>query len=515
MYLLKKSMMEQSQGKTAQGNNITIFAKGAGITLPGRAIGRGLILIGQLVLARLLGPRSYGLYSIAWTILAMGEKVFPLGLEEGVIRFALRKRGKDIRWFKSVLFQSLGISLLSGFIIGVALFVFAPWIAKTLFGKPELASVLRWFTPVFTLAAGLQVAAAATRVSKRMQFSILAQDIIQPLANLILVVVTFILGWGLFGAIVSVVISYSLGLIMAIRFMRHLFPEVFVADVKIISLTRELLCFSIPTSLSRFLATLTIWVDRLFVGYFLPAVTVGVYNTAALLSMVYGVILNSFNAIFSPMIVELYNKAETKNLEELFRVSTKWAIYTCLPVFLTMCFASKEIMIGLVDTGYEAGARPMLILAAAQMINAGTGAVGLLLIMTGHQVYWLRISGLSLLINIVLCVVLIPRYQLEGGAIANTISVGVLFVGGLFTVRRILGLWPYDRRLLKGLGASVITVGALSLLKSFVNLPPLLYLILIAIVSLGVFGISLYVMGLEGEDREFLKLVRIKILERK
>jgi O-antigen/teichoic acid export membrane protein len=256
-------------------------------------------------------------------------------------------------------------------------------------------------------------------------------------------------------------------------------------------------------------------VDRLFVGYFLPAVMVGVYNAAALLSMVYGVILNSFNAIFSPMIVELYHKEETKNLEELFRVSTKWALYASLPIFLTMCFASKEIMIGLVDTGYQAGARPLLILASAQMINAGTGAVGLLLIMTGYQVYWLRISGLSLLTNIVLCVILIPRYQLEGGAIANTVSVGVLFVGGLFTVRRILGLWPYDRRLLKGLGAAVITVGALSLLQSFINLPPFLHLILITIVSVSVFGISLFAMGLEEEDREFLQLLRIKIVGRK
>jgi O-antigen/teichoic acid export membrane protein len=515
MELLEKSAMEQSQYKTAQGNNIAIFAKGAGITLPGRAMGRGLIFIGQLVLAKLLGPRSYGLYSIAWTILAMGEKVFPLGLEEGVIRFALRKRGKDIPWLKSVLFQSLGISILSGSIIGIGLFILAPWIAKTLFSKPELSSVLRWFTPVFTLAAGLQVAAAATRISKRMQFSILAQDIVQPLANLILVVVTFILGWGLFGAVTSVVISYGLGLIMAIRFMRNLFPEVFDADVKITPLARELLSFSVPTSMSRFLATLTIWVDRLFVGYFLPAVMVGVYNAAALLSMVYGVILNSFNAIFSPMIVELYHKEETKNLEELFRVSTKWALYASLPIFLTMCFASKEIMIGLVDTGYQAGARPLLILASAQMINAGTGAVGLLLIMTGYQVYWLRISGLSLLTNIILCVILIPRYQLEGGAIANTVSVGVLFVGGLFTVRRILGLWPYDRRLLKGLGASIITVGALSLLQSFINLPPFLHLILITIVSVSVFGISLFAMGLEDEDREFLQLLRIKIVGRK
>jgi hypothetical protein len=65
------------------------------------------------------------------------------------------------------------------------------------------------------------------------------------------------------------------------------------------------------------------------------------------------------------------------------------------------------------------------------------------------------------------------------------------------------------------LGASGITIVALSLLRSLVNLAPLLYLILIAIVSLGVFGISLYAMGLEGEDRELLQLLRIQIMGRK
>ncbi|RMD62245.1 hypothetical protein D6833_07170, partial [Candidatus Parcubacteria bacterium] len=48
---------------------ILTLAKGAGIALVGRVLGRVLMLVGQATLAQALGPRFYGLFSIGWSML--------------------------------------------------------------------------------------------------------------------------------------------------------------------------------------------------------------------------------------------------------------------------------------------------------------------------------------------------------------------------------------------------------------------------------------------------------------
>ncbi len=490
---------------TERNNDVTILAKGAGIALIGRVIGRGFVLIGQLVLARILGPELFGLYAIGWTMILMGERVASLGLEEGVIRYATPETRANLARLKGVLFQAFLLALGSGSIIGIMLYLAAPFVATHLFDKSELTIVIRWFVPTFSISAGLQVAAAATRVSKRMQFSIIAQDLMQPVMNLVLISISFILGLGLLGAIGALIISYCVALVFAVIFVRRLFPEVFSSMVKPISVAREMIGYSILTSLSRLFATFTFWVDRFFVGIFLPLVKMGIYQAASQLSTLFGLILNALNAILSPMIADLYSHDKLSRLNELYKISTKWAIYASLPFFLIICFVPREIMIVLIDKGYSSGAKPLIILAIAQMVNTSTGSVGVLLIMTGHQTKWLKISICAFLCNLVVSMLLIPEFGFVGGAISNAISIVGLFIGGLIVVHRDLGLWPYDRRIYKGLLAACITALLLFIFNFFFQFSPIIKLICNASISLFLFLVILLVQGLDVEDREFLR----------
>jgi O-antigen/teichoic acid export membrane protein len=489
-------------------NDVAIFAKGAGIALPGRVIGRGIVFSLQVILARFLGPAGYGLYGIGWTILTMGERIATLGLEEGVVRFASRERARNnVSRMRGVIYQSMLLAVCSGTILGIVLYLSAPWLSHQVFQKPELLPVLRYFSPAFSLIAGLQIAAAITRISQRMQFSILVQDLVQPIVNLVLVLTAFLLGRDIIGAIASLLLSYAIALFLAIMFVRRLFPFLFREVSHSIFMTRELLFFSLPTSFSRVFTSFTFWIDRLFVGYFLSSSLVGIYQSASQIPLFFGVILNAFNAIFAPMIAVLHSKEAMDRVDELFKISTKWAIYISMPLFLTICFASKEMMIVIFNSVYVSGAKPLIIMAVGQLVNASTGSVGILLIMTGNQTRWLKISVGSLLLNFLLSFLLIPRFGLVGGACANAISIGGLFLSGLFSVKSILNLWPYDRRLLKGVSATIITMFSLFFINRVNTSEPLQSLVLIAIASILIFGIGLLLLGLDPEDYEFFDLI--------
>jgi O-antigen/teichoic acid export membrane protein len=102
--------------------------------------------------------------------------------------------------------------------------------------------------------------------------------------------------------------------------------------------------------------------------------------------------------------------------------------------------------------------------------------------MGGEERPWLWLSLAALAGDAVLNVLLIPPFGLAGAAWATTISVGSLFLAGLWLVRRRLQLWPYDRRFV-GVAVTAALVFAAGAVLRGVDLSPLAAVALAAIVA--------------------------------
>ncbi len=492
-------------------DDVSSLAQGATIAFAGKIIGRGLHVLGQIILARVLGPAVFGLYAIGWTIVRIGSVIAPLGLNNGVIRFAGQYWPKDQRSIQNIVLQALQLAMSSGIVFGGMIFVGAPWIAKVVFHESELIPVFRWFALVFPLASGLRVGAAATRISERMQYSAFAEDLGQPGANLILIFIVMAFGWGLLGAVGAAVISFVIGLTLALFYTRYLFSLSLSKRTREIVPKRELLIFSIPTGLAGTFTMLIFWVDRLIIGHYLPSSEVGIYQAASQSAMLFAIILTGFNAIFTPMIARLYHAREHERLNELFKVSTKWGVYVSLPLFFVLALFPQDVMNVVFGSDYSAGALPMVILASAQLLNASTGAVGFLLIMTGRQNWWFSLSFFMFLANVILNIWLIPAMGLLGAAIATACSVSGLFLFGLGGVYLRLGYWPYDRRYLKGGIAVLVTVLVLLGFKWLNNSGALFNVVFAVLISLTIFFATLLVIRLDDEDKKFVKILIARI----
>ncbi len=64
----------------ASRSDIRALASGAGIGLAGKILGRLLFIVGQVILARLLGTTVFGLYALGETIFRIAGVISPLGL---------------------------------------------------------------------------------------------------------------------------------------------------------------------------------------------------------------------------------------------------------------------------------------------------------------------------------------------------------------------------------------------------------------------------------------------------
>ena len=487
------------------------LARGAGVALPGRVIGRAMAVLTQILLARLLGPAIFGLYSVGYALLRLGELILPLGMDQGVVRFGAYGQGADPEPPPGVLGRGIGVAVLVGVLAGGGLVLLAPYLAQAAFHDPSMRSVLVGIAPALALAAGLQVGASATRLSRRMQYAVLTQDLGQPFLNLILAGLFVWLGWGLRGALGALVASYAAAFTGALLFIKRLFPQAFgIGEMNQVSLP-AMLAFSVPASLARIFGSMIMMFDRVVIGFLRPASDVGVYQAASLSASIFPIILISFNAIFAPMIADLHARGERQRLEQVYRLATRWGIYLSLPFYLLMLAAPGEILQGVFGVGYAEGVLPMLILATAQWVSIGVGGVGVLLPMTGHEKPWLRVSAVAVSLHLAASFLLVPRLGIVGGALATGGALLCLYLGGLVLTRRRLGIWPYDARLMKGAWALIAGIAAVILARRISLSDPLLKVILLGVLIAGAVLAALALKGLEPEERSLLESIKDKI----
>ncbi|HMG66755.1 MAG TPA: polysaccharide biosynthesis C-terminal domain-containing protein, partial [Chitinophagaceae bacterium] len=88
------------------------------------------------------------------------------------------------------------------------------------------------------------------------------------------------------------------------------------------------------------------------------------------------------------------------------------------------------------------GNRALAILCIGQLINVLCGSVGTVLIMTGHQKFSVYALVVSTVVNIILNILLTPRYGVVGTAIATAGSLMMWNLLMYWFVRKKVKIFP-------------------------------------------------------------------------
>ena len=499
---------------TTEREDLSTLAKGAGFALIGKIAGRGLHVAGQVVLARILGPSGLGIYSLGWNSLRIITLLSPLGLEKSVIRFASHHYDskKDDGALQRIVLQSLSMSLVASIGIAVVLFILSP-VMENVFNKPGLTRIFQLISLAIPFATILMVAAAATSISKDVRYSIISEEVSQPAFNLIMILVFYWLGLGIEGTVLAASISFILSTGLAMFFLKRLIPDLFSWQKKANFFNSGFLAYSVPMALSGTFSTLILLIDRVMIGYFRTDYETGIYQAISLYSLVFVMILSAVKTIFSPMISGVYNQAAFERFHSLYKLATKWGLYFGIPFLLVFLFSPGEVIQILYGDVYSVGKTALVILMLGQISNIGTGPVDLMLMMTDHQKDWLWITGSGFLLSLVLNISLIPIYGYVGAACSVSITLAFIYIAGLIRVRQVHGIWPYDRQYLKGGLITCITVIILTVFNRVVQLNfAFFHVLVLSVLSFGVFIVGLLIIGLDDTDRELLAALQKKFV---
>lgn len=195
---------------------------------------------------------------------------------------------------------------------------------------------------------------------------------------------------------------------------------------------------STPLVLSSSLMVLMGWSDTFLIGIFMTPEDVGYYNIIFKISSSATIFLSVINTVITPKLSVLYKK-DKRDLERFVQKSNKLIFLLTSSVLVIVVFFSETILsfFGSETIFLKV---PLLVLIIGYFVNAYCGTVGYLLQMTDHARTFQNIIFIATLSNVLLNILLIPRFGLLGAAIAGTISMSFWNIAGTYIVNKRIGL---------------------------------------------------------------------------
>jgi len=502
--------------KDSAGNEIVSIARGAGIVLFGTAAGFVFRYGFQVLAARGLGPEMFGIFFLGLSVYKVMEMVAQLGLPNGVVRYVSIHRGQnDDARIKGTIFSALKIVGISSLAAAGLVVLGARPLAAGVFHHPETAGVLIAFAGLLPFASATAIFIHAAQGFGLMKFRVIVTEIIEPLGRILLVSGLFIFGFRLEGVVAAYAVPTIAGTALAGYLMKKAFSPLLRRDIRPVSETSRLLSFSWPLLFVQFIGLLLLWTDTLMLGYLRTAGEVGVYSAVQRTAVTGTIVLTAFNTVFAPLISRLHDQGRTLELKSLFQTVAKWTFTFSLPIYLAMILLRKPLL-ALFGPEFVSGSAALAVLSLGWIVHSGTGSTGVMLSMTGRpMINLLNMSGFFVL-NIILNLILIPKYGILGAASATAFSLTAGNAASVVITRAFFKVLPFRKDFLKPVGACLAALGLFFLVRNVVfptaGLPGAVFGGLAFIAS---YFVVLRLSGIHPEDQAVLERLRKSFFERK
>lgn len=429
-----------THGLARSGTEAALLVREASGTLVVRVVGLGLSFGTAYALVHLLTPAEYGAYRYALAWLALLAVPGLLGMHRLVLRetsvYAVRAdwghlRGLVRRSNQVVLAATLVTMLAAAAVTGLLPAQDSP--------KLHALRLALLALPLITLAALRQ---AILQGLNRITLSQLPDLLIQPVLFLALAGAAVLVLPGSALSLTAVLLCYAavLAAVFALgaAIQRRVMPLP-VRDAVPRYATRAWVAAALPLLVANGITILHMQVTSLLLGTLDAAALVGIYTIASQGAQLIVFVYFAANQALAPTFARLYAQRDLVRLQQVATHSARMVFVGSLPVALPLMLFPASFM-GLFGDAYRAGANALVILAGAQVFNAATGSGGWLLTMTGHERHIAGATGAAAAASIVLNLLLVPVYGLEGAAAASAAGIVVQNALATWLARRTTGI---------------------------------------------------------------------------
>ncbi len=487
-----------------QADDVETVAKGGAVQIAGQISQRGVSQIFTAVATRILGTAGFGMYRQVAQVLAIASQLALAGFNYATMRFVARSRATgDHGGVRGAARVGLIASGIGSAVVLVAVLLLAEFLAGS-FADPgtdldALADLFRLGAAYIPLFAFMQVLRYCTQAYRTMVPSVVAGNIIQPIARFILAMAAFALGLEVVGAVGSLAVSMGVGMAAAAYYYRRMLTSEEKAAAPKADVG-AMVRFALPQGGASMLGVQTLGIGILILGVFRSDYVVGVFTVALALQGPGTVFLGGIVNIWAPVVSDLYDRNEIARLDSLYKTITRWVATFSFPVFAVIILEPDFFARILDPNAAETIAPVAAILAAGNFFYTGTGPTGYVISMSGHPGINLLNSVAAVALYVGLGVLVAEEHGAIGIATVDAGVTAVINSVRVLQARRIVGVQPFGRSFIKPVVATL--AGAVFLLLWRLvpgdSIPiEIAGIVLAAIIYL----VVLRVMGLDAEER--------------
>lgn len=466
----------------------------------GRIVSAVIAFFFSFILARLLQPYNFGLYSFALVVVGFFTIFTDLGLNSVVTRFAAEYMSrKDAGRTKSLLITILKYKIIIIMATGGFICLFPEQISSFIFNKPEAGFIVFLSGTILMVNSLFSFLHNVFSGMKNFAFVSVLQ-ISESALKFVIVLTLVVSGMSVEGSLYGLIATYLILVVVSTLVFYRKYGSLIEARKGEIEKS-ILMKFGAWVLIATVLASLDAIIDQFMISMMLPVEEIGFYRIAYtwMWSAIFVV------PIAGQVMYPYFSSAENREqLSSMFFRSVRYSCMFIFPIAFLLSAYSTPLILFLYKESFIKAASPLSILAFASI------PITLSMILTTYfngvkkPEIVTKIISVMIFVNIVLNYLLIGLYGITGASIAILTVKTIETAAMLFLVVRFERMTFRASAIIKPLMASLLMYYASVLFLPLVT--NYFTLAFYAILSLALYSIVMLIIG--GIDREDISMIR-------
>ncbi|NOR54701.1 MAG: oligosaccharide flippase family protein [Sulfurovum sp.] len=435
-------MLKRLKAKLNGDIHLKEILTGSAVTFVLKMSGMLLGYVVLLIISRQYGAEGIGVYNLTLIVMTFVAMMSTMGMNVSILRY-VGQFNKSCEEYKLKLLYRYAVELVVPFslLLAVGLYFFAGVIADNVFHNPVYKPALEYAAIIVPFMALQDISIEFIRGLKQLKVSEFLRSVNRPVINitLLLIIGLFIVDelLPLYTLGLGIIISALFAVFFIVKKLQKIVPESKIEFSK-----KELITTSFPMMIISVASFVMGNISLFMLEAFSTTKEVGIFSVALQIATLISLVLVVVNTISAPKFSELYWSKKSHELQKVISHATRLIFFSSLFMSIFIVIFSKSIL-SMFGDEFIIGSTALIYLMFGQLINSATGSVGILLNMTGHQKELQVIILITVIITIVLNIVFVPIYGMNGAAVITMLGTIILNVASAIFAKRKLMLTTY------------------------------------------------------------------------
>lgn len=255
----------------------------------------------------------------------------------------------------------------------------------------------------------------------------------------------------------SLVLIYGISLLVIIYYANK--TKRIQLNKKLPKKTKEIFVFTIFIILSASVANMLLDIDKYMINQFLKIENIAFYSLAVYLAMVISVPQRAMHQITYPITAKLMSENKWLELDELYKKSSVTLQVIGGLIYIGILVNIKQIYELLPDEGYDNGLFVVFTIGLSKYFDVVLGNNNSIIFNSKYYKMVLLLGVLLVFVVVGLNLIFIPKYGINGAALATLIAIGLYSLAKLLFVVLRMKLFPFTKNTLVALVLTIVSFG--------------------------------------------------------